>query len=87
MGVAVGLNRVGGILGPVIVGVAASINPDPMWTFALFTGALVLAAGVIALGRTEIAALPTAEADEANDTQRAAGVVTPGAQHDPGVAR
>jgi AAHS family benzoate transporter-like MFS transporter/AAHS family 4-hydroxybenzoate transporter-like MFS transporter len=58
MGVAVGLNRIGGILGPVIVGIVASINSDPMWTFALFTGALVVAAGVIALGRTEIAALP-----------------------------
>ncbi|WP_186062812.1 MFS transporter [Burkholderia gladioli] len=58
MGVAVGLNRVGGILGPVIVGIVASINPDPVWTFTLFTGALILAAGVIAFGKTEIAALP-----------------------------
>ncbi|WP_042300026.1 MFS transporter [Paraburkholderia kururiensis] len=89
MGVAVGLNRVGGILGPVIVGVAASINPDPMWTFALFTGALVLAAGVIALGRTEIAALPTGEAGhtgDALDMQRGGEAAPTGARHDPGVA-
>jgi AAHS family benzoate transporter-like MFS transporter/AAHS family 4-hydroxybenzoate transporter-like MFS transporter len=58
MGVAVGLNRVGGILGPVIVGVVASVNPDPFYTFALFAGSLVLAAIVISLGRVEIASLP-----------------------------
>ncbi len=81
MGVAVGLNRIGGILGPVIVGVVASINPDPMWTFALFTLALVLAAGVIALGRTEIAAMP-AEAGQERANDAGQGHVS----HDPGVA-
>ena len=71
MGVAVGLHRIGGILGPVIVGIVASINPDPVWTFALFTGALILAAGVIALGRKKIAALPASaqKAGSANDEE------------------
>ena len=68
MGVAVGLNRVGGILGPVIVGVVASINPDPFYTFAVFAGSLVLAALVISLGRVEIASLPaTGDNDAAGD--------------------
>jgi MFS family permease len=68
MGVAVGLNRVGGILGPVIVGVVASINPDPFYTFAVFAGSLVLAALVISLGRVEIASLPaTSDNDAAGD--------------------
>ncbi|MDE1184748.1 MFS transporter [Paraburkholderia sp.] len=58
MGVAVGLNRIGGILGPVVVGVVASIHPEPLYTFALFAGALAIAAIVIALGRVEIGALP-----------------------------
>lgn len=31
MGVALGLNRIGGIPGPVIVGVVAPINPDLVW--------------------------------------------------------
>lgn len=57
MGVAVGLNRVGGMLGPVIVGLVAMLNPAPFYTFAAFTGALVLAAIVIGLGRTEITSL------------------------------
>jgi AAHS family benzoate transporter-like MFS transporter/AAHS family 4-hydroxybenzoate transporter-like MFS transporter len=73
MGVAVGLNREGGILGPLIVGVVASINPDPFYTFALFAGSLVLAAIVISLGRVEIASLP---ATTDNDTA-AAGEAAP----------
>jgi AAHS family benzoate transporter-like MFS transporter/AAHS family 4-hydroxybenzoate transporter-like MFS transporter len=72
MGVAVGLNRVGGILGPVIVGVVASINPDPFYTFAVFAGSLVLAAIVISVGRVEIASLPATADNDAvspgNDT-------------------
>ncbi|MGF6970834.1 MFS family permease [Paraburkholderia sp. WC7.3g] len=64
MGVAVGLNRVGGILGPVIVGVVASINPDPFYTFAFFAGSLVLAAVVISLGRVEIASILATSADK-----------------------
>lgn len=66
MGVAVGLNRVGGMLGPVVVGLVATLNPDPFYTFAVFAGALVLAAAVIALGRVEIGALaPSADAADA----------------------
>ncbi|MFM0155674.1 MFS transporter [Paraburkholderia sediminicola] len=61
LGVAVGLNRIGGILGPVIVGVVASVNPDPFYTFAVFAGALLLAAVVIALGRVEIASFPATD--------------------------
>jgi AAHS family benzoate transporter-like MFS transporter/AAHS family 4-hydroxybenzoate transporter-like MFS transporter len=68
MGVAVGLNRVGGILGPVIVGVVASINPDPFYTFAVFAGSLVLAAVVISRGRVEIASLPATGDNEATAT-------------------
>ncbi|MEM5313035.1 MFS transporter [Paraburkholderia sp. JHI869] len=84
MGVAVGLNRIGGILGPVIVGIVASINPDPVWTFALFTGALILAAGVIALGKTEIAALPASMQNAASAQDDDA--LPSNARHDPGVA-
>lgn len=84
MGVAVGLNRIGGILGPVIVGIVASINSDPVWTFALFTGALILAAGVIALGRTEIAAIPASALD--STPLQGDATLPSGARHDPTVA-
>jgi AAHS family benzoate transporter-like MFS transporter/AAHS family 4-hydroxybenzoate transporter-like MFS transporter len=60
VGVAVGLNRVGGMVGPVVVGLVATLNPGPSYTFAVFAGALLLAAAVISLGRTEIGALAAA---------------------------
>ncbi|KKB65133.1 MFS transporter [Robbsia andropogonis] len=59
MGVAVGLNRVGGILGPVIVGAIATFNSSAWITFAVFALALLLAAIIISLGKIEIASLPS----------------------------
>ncbi|WP_244100457.1 MFS transporter [Burkholderia ambifaria] len=57
MGVAVGLNRVGGIMGPIIVGAVASVTSSSGYTFGLFAIALALAAAVISLGQREIAAI------------------------------
>lgn len=57
MGVAVGLNRVGGMLGPVIVGAVASEFSTPAYTFAIFAAALALAALVISFGQPEIASV------------------------------
>jgi len=51
VGVAVALNRVGGILGPFLIGLLRSINPDPKYTFLGLAGALVLAAICISFGR------------------------------------
>lgn len=57
MGVAVGLNRVGGMLGPLIVGAIAAAFPTPAYTFAIFAAALALAALVISFGRQEVASI------------------------------
>lgn len=43
VGVAVGINRIGGVLGPVVIGLVKSIDPDPTLTFYVLAGALVLA--------------------------------------------
>ncbi len=57
MGVAVGLNRVGGIMGPMIVGLVASYAPGTGYTFGIFAVALALAAAIISLGKPEIASV------------------------------
>ncbi|TDY15502.1 AAHS family benzoate transporter-like MFS transporter/AAHS family 4-hydroxybenzoate transporter-like MFS transporter [Paraburkholderia sp. BL6665CI2N2] len=67
IGVAIGLNRVGGILGPLIVGVIASINPSPFMTFALFCGAAAAASIVISFGKTEIASIVAPANDRASE--------------------
>jgi MFS family permease len=43
VGVAVGINRIGGVLGPIVIGMVKSINPDPAYTFYLLAAALILA--------------------------------------------
>jgi AAHS family benzoate transporter-like MFS transporter/AAHS family 4-hydroxybenzoate transporter-like MFS transporter len=43
VGIAVGINRIGGMLGPVVIGLVKSFNPDPAYTFYVLAAALVLA--------------------------------------------
>lgn len=43
VGVAVGINRVGGMLGPVVIGLVKSLDPDPTWTFYVLAAAMFLA--------------------------------------------
>lgn len=43
VGVAVAINRVGGMLGPVAIGYVKSIDPDPVYTFDLLAAAMLLA--------------------------------------------
>ncbi|WP_199540986.1 MFS transporter [Paraburkholderia kururiensis] len=68
IGIAIGLNRVGGILGPFIVGLVVSINPDPSYTFGVFCAAAALSALVIALGRTEITATRSSDIASADSS-------------------
>jgi MFS family permease len=70
VGTAQGLNRVGGILGPFLVGLVASIDPDPTWTFVLFAGALVLAAAIVCAGGAEIAVARPEEESTRPDPSR-----------------
>ena len=53
MGMAVGVNRIGGMLGPVVVGAVASLLPGSLPIFGLFCIALLLAALLIHLGPRE----------------------------------
>lgn len=59
VGVAVGLNRVGGILGPFLIGVLHSLHPDPLYTFLGLVVAMGTAAVLVCLARTEITCVPT----------------------------
>jgi AAHS family benzoate transporter-like MFS transporter/AAHS family 4-hydroxybenzoate transporter-like MFS transporter len=43
VGVAVGINRIGGMLGPVVIGLVKSFDPDPTWTFYVLAAAMFLA--------------------------------------------
>jgi AAHS family benzoate transporter-like MFS transporter/AAHS family 4-hydroxybenzoate transporter-like MFS transporter len=43
VGLAVGINRIGGMLGPFVIGVVQSINHDPSYTFYVLASALILA--------------------------------------------
>lgn len=43
VGIAVGINRVGGMLGPVVIGLVKSVDPDPTSTFYVLAGSMVLA--------------------------------------------
>ncbi|MFL9879779.1 MFS transporter [Herbaspirillum rhizosphaerae] len=51
MGIAVGVNRLGGIMGPFLIGVLHTINSDPSTTFIGLGVALLLAALSVSLGR------------------------------------
>lgn len=51
VGVAIGLNRVGGILGPTVIGVVAAAEGDITAVYAVIAGSLALAALLITLGR------------------------------------
>jgi MFS family permease len=52
VGIAVGINRIGGMLGPVVIGLVKSYNPDPTYTFYVLAAALVLACMSFLLVRT-----------------------------------
>jgi MFS family permease len=43
VGLAVGINRVGGMLGPVVIGMVKAVNPDPVYTFYVLGAAMLLA--------------------------------------------
>lgn len=43
VGIAVGINRIGGMLGPVVIGLVKSFDPDPTWTFYVLAAAMFLA--------------------------------------------
>ena len=60
MGMAVGINRIGGMLGPVVVGGVATLLPGSLPIFGLFCIALLLAAGLIHLGPRETDAVAPA---------------------------
>ncbi len=80
MGVAVGLNRVGGIMGPMIIGIVATFNPSPSYTFGIFAVALALAAAIISLGRQEIASVGLVPAPEARSNEVSGAASVPAGQ-------
>jgi AAHS family benzoate transporter-like MFS transporter/AAHS family 4-hydroxybenzoate transporter-like MFS transporter len=43
VGIAVAINRIGGILGPVVIGMVKSYNPDPIYTFYVLAASMALA--------------------------------------------
>lgn len=43
VGLAVAINRVGGMLGPVVIGFVKSLDPDPIYTFDVLAAAMCLA--------------------------------------------
>jgi AAHS family benzoate transporter-like MFS transporter/AAHS family 4-hydroxybenzoate transporter-like MFS transporter len=57
MGMAVGVNRMGGVLGPMVVGGVATVLPGSLPIFGVFCVALLLAALLIHLGPREITAV------------------------------
>jgi AAHS family benzoate transporter-like MFS transporter len=63
VGVAQALSRVGGILGPLIVGWVASVEPSPVYTFMMFAGGLLLASIVVTFGGAALSS-PAARANE-----------------------
>ncbi len=66
MGIAVGINRVGGIMGPFLIGLLHTISPDPSVTFAGLAAALVLAALCVSLSkRTDPQAVIAGQANSA----------------------
>lgn len=66
MGIAVGINRVGGIMGPFLIGLLHTISPDPSVTFAGLAAALVLAALCVSLSkRTDSQAAIAGQANSA----------------------
>ncbi len=70
VGAAQGINRIGGILGPFVIGVVASIDADPLLTFGVFAAALVGASLIASAGGVEIGstpASPIASRDDLDD--------------------
>lgn len=66
MGIAVGINRIGGIMGPFLIGLLHTISPDPSVTFAGLAAALVLAALCVSLSkRTDPQAVIAGQANSA----------------------
>ncbi|WP_044564570.1 MFS transporter [Azospirillum sp. B4] len=56
LGVAVGLNRVGGILGPSVIGLIGTLSAEPLYVFLVLASAALLAGLISLLGGTEITA-------------------------------
>ncbi|TWB70711.1 AAHS family benzoate transporter-like MFS transporter/AAHS family 4-hydroxybenzoate transporter-like MFS transporter [Nitrospirillum amazonense] len=56
LGVAVGLNRVGGILGPSVIGVIGTLSADPLYVFLVLAAAALLAGLISLLGGAEVTA-------------------------------
>lgn len=54
VGLAVGINRVGGMLGPVVIGLVKSVNPDPTYTFYVLAASLFLACMSFLLVRGDV---------------------------------
>jgi MFS family permease len=68
VGIAVGINRIGGMLGPVVIGLVKSYNPDPTYTFYVLAAALVLACMSFLLVQAAPAAeTPTLQASLADE--------------------
>jgi AAHS family benzoate transporter-like MFS transporter/AAHS family 4-hydroxybenzoate transporter-like MFS transporter len=57
LGVAVGLNRVGGILGPSVIGVIGTLSADPLYVFLVLAVAALLAGLISLLGGPEVTSL------------------------------
>jgi AAHS family benzoate transporter-like MFS transporter/AAHS family 4-hydroxybenzoate transporter-like MFS transporter len=51
VGIAVGINRVGGMLGPVVIGAVKAIDPDPLYTFYVLGTSMLLASASFILVR------------------------------------
>jgi len=60
VGVAIALNRVGGILGPFLIGVLHSIHPAPKYTFFALAAALFLAAVTVSFARRNMVSTDSA---------------------------
>jgi sugar phosphate permease len=68
VGIAVGINRIGGMLGPVVIGLVKSYNPDPTYTFYVLAASLVLACMSFLLVQAAPAAeTPTLQASLADE--------------------
>ncbi|WP_296950587.1 MFS transporter [uncultured Massilia sp.] len=62
VGLAVAINRIGGMLGPVVIGFVKSIDPDPIYTFDVLAAAMFLACLSFIVVRGERAPAPQAGA-------------------------
>lgn len=76
VGLAVSINRVGGVLGPVVIGLVKSANPDPVFTFYVLALAMLLACASFAFagrGAPHGAAAAAPRASQATGARARAG--------------